>query len=462
MRATRTGIAADEALRSVLAEAAPLPAELVEAGAALGRVLAAPVAARRTLPPADCSAMDGYALRAADLAEAGPGRAVCLRVGGEVAAGGRAAPLAPGEAARIFTGAPLPQGADAVVPQEQAEALAATGEVRIAVAAPPGAHIRRAGEDVRAGDEVLPAGARLGPGQIGMLAALGRTLAAVHRRPRVALLSSGDELVEPDGDASGGRIVSSNAYALAAQCREAGALPINLGIARDNPAALTALLRAGLEADLLVSTAGVSVGDHDHVRPALAALGCRLVFWGVRVKPGYPVAFGVFDGAAADGAPGDTGAAAAGAPGDTGAAAAGAAPSADAAGAAGAAPGRRGPLVFALPGNPVSAMVSFEQLVRPVLLRMGGHRKLSRPVLRAELGETLRKSAGRLHYVRVQLSREGGRIVARSTGNQSSGALHSMTLADGLLIFPEAATELPKGSEARVQLLDPGILCEPA
>lgn len=426
----RTGIAADEALRSVLAQAAPLPAELVEAGAALGRVLAAPVAARRTLPPADCSAMDGYALRAADVANAGPGRAVCLRVSGEVAAGGRAAPLGPGEAARIFTGAPLPQGADAVVPQEQAEALAGAGQVRIAVAAPPGAHIRRAGEDVQAGDEVLPAGARLGPGQIGMLAALGRTLAAVHRRPRVALLSSGDELVEPDGDASGGRIVSSNAYALAAQCREAGALPINLGIARDDPEALAALLRAGLEADLLVSTAGVSVGDHDHVRPVLAALGCRLVFWGVRVKPGYPVAFGIFDGAP-DAAPG-------------------------------AGPGRRGPLVFALPGNPVSAMVSFEQLVRPVLLRMGGHRELSRPVLRAELGETLRKSAGRRHYVRVRLSREGGRVVARSTGNQSSGALHSMTLADGLLIFPEAATELRKGSEARVQLLDPGILCESA
>lgn len=442
----RTGIAADEALRSVLAEAAPLPAELVEAGAALGRVLAAPVAARRTLPPADCSAMDGYALRAADVAEAGPGRAVCLRVSSEVAAGGRAAPLGPGEAARIFTGAPLPRGADAVVPQEQAEALAATGQVRIAVAAPPGAHIRRAGEDVRAGEEVLAAGARLGPGPIGMLAALGRTLAAVHRRPRVALLSSGDELVEPDGDVSGGRIVSSNAYALAAQCREAGALPINLGIARDDPEALAALLRSGLEADVLVSTAGVSVGDHDHVRPVLAALGCRLVFWGVRVKPGYPVAFGIFDGA----------------PGDAGAAALGTAVGAAANAAPGAEQGRRGPLVFALPGNPVSAMVSFEQLVRPALLRMGGHRKLSRPVLRAELGETLRKSAGRLHYVRVRLSRQGGRIVARSTGNQSSGALHSMTLADGLLIFPEAATELPKGSEARVQLLDPGILCESA
>jgi len=330
-----------------------------------------------------------------------------------------------------------------VVPQEQAEALTAAGQVRIAVAAPPGAHIRRAGEDVRAGDEVLEAGARLGPGQIGMLAALGRTLAAVHRRPRVALLSSGDELVEPDGDVSGGRIVSSNAYALAAQCREAGALPINLGIARDHPEALAALLRAGLEADVLVSTAGVSVGDHDHVRPVLEALGCRLVFWGVRVKPGYPIAFGIFDGA----------------PGETGAAAPGAAHSGVSADAGA---GRRGPLVFALPGNPVSAMVSFEQLVRPVLLRMGGHRNLSRPVLRAELGETLRKSAGRLHYVRVRLSREGGRILARSTGNQSSGALHSMTLADGLLIFPEAATELPKGSKARVQLLDPGILCEPA
>jgi len=413
----RTGIEVEEARRLVLEGAAPLPAEVVATADALGRILAAPVTSGRTLPPADCSAMDGYALRADDLASASRAAPQRLRLAFEVPAGGRAPrPLGRGEAARIFTGAALPPGADSIVMQEDAEAEGS--EVAFFAAPARGEHVRTAGEDVRAGEEVLSAGTRLGPAQLGVLASLGRSVVRVHRRPRVAILSGGDELVEPDEDVAGGRIVASNAYSLAAQCAEAGALATNLGIARDTREDLERGLGAGLGADLLVSSAGVSVGDHDHVRPVLEKLGCRLVFWGVQMKPGFPLTFGRFE----DG---------------------------------------RGPLVFGLPGNPVSAMVTFELFVRPLLLRLGGRRVLTRPSVRAVLGETLRKKPGRLHFVRVTLARDGERLVATSTGNQSSGVLRSMALAQGLLVFPAGASELAAGALAEVMVLDADVLAAP-
>ena len=407
----RTGIDVAEARELVLAAAGPLPAETVTVIEAMGRVLAAGVASTRTLPPADCSAMDGYAVRQADLAGANRTAPVELAVVYEVPAGGHGPrPLRAGEAARIFTGAPVPEGADSVVRQEDTEADG--DRVRIRVEPALRENVRDAGEDVRAGEEVLAPGTVLGAGHAGMLASLGRTWVSVHRRPRVAILSGGDELVDPDGDASGGRIVASNAYSLAAQAVEAGAVTSNLGIARDTPQDLERVLRAGLDADVLVSSAGVSVGDHDHVRPVLEKIGCRLVFWGVNMKPGYPIAFGTFEEGP-------------------------------------------GPLVFGLPGNPVSAMVTFDQFVRPVLLRMGGRRRVFRPLVKAILTEALEKKAGRLHFVRVGLERQGDRVLASSTGNQSSGVLRSMTLAQGLLIFPSEATAIPAGSEVDVQLLDP-------
>lgn len=410
----RHGIPLAEAQQLVLEGAKPLPPERVPAEEALGRVLAEDVASPRTLPPADVSAMDGYAVRAADLAGAGEARPAVLPVVYEVPAGGAAPrPLAPGEAARIFTGAALPAGADTVVRQEDTRAEA--GRVAIRVAPPPAEHVRPAGEDVREGERVLAAGTPLAAAHLGMLAALGRTRIAVHRRPRVAILSSGDELVEPDArDWSGGRIVSSNGISLAAQCREAGALPVDLGIARDTPADLEAKLRAGLFADVLVSSAGVSVGDHDHVRPVLEKLGFRLVFFGILMKPGYPATLARFDGP--------------------------------------------GPAVLGLPGNPVSAMVTFEELVRPLLRRLAGHARLFRPVVSARLEEPLRKKAGRMHLVRVVLERDGEGFRARPTGTQSSGVLRSMTLAQGLLVFPAEAEALEAGEAARVQLLDPGVL----
>ncbi len=410
----RTGIEVAEARWLVLEGAAPLPAEVVASSAALGRVLAVQVVSGRTLPPADCSAMDGYAVRAADLAAATRTTPSRLPLAFEVPAGGSAPrALRPGEVARIFTGAPLPGGADSIVMQEDVEAEGA--QVCFFAAPSRGEHVRAAGEDVRAGDVVLAAGARLGPAQLGVLASLGKSVVRVHRRPHVAILSGGDELVEPDEDVAGGRIVASNAYTLAAQCAEAGATTTNLGIARDTPAELERGLAAGFGADVLVSSAGVSVGDHDHVRPVLEKLGCRLVFWGVEMKPGYPVTFGRFDEG-------------------------------------------RGPRVFGLPGNPVSAMVTFELFVRPLLLRLGGHARLGRPQLRVVLGETLRKKPGRQHYVRVMLERDGAQWVARSTGNQSSGVLRSMALAQGLLMFPAAATELAAGAGADVLVLDSDVL----
>jgi molybdopterin molybdotransferase len=288
---------------------------------------------------------------------------------------------------------------------------------RVAVFVTPEArhHIRDAGEDVGVGDRVLEPGAIVGPAEIGMLASLGRSVIAVRQRPRVSLLSGGDELVEPDGDISGGRIVSSNSYSLAAQCLEVGAEPHYLGIAADTPEDIERRITAGLGADVLVSSAGVSVGDRDYVRGVLEKLGCSLLFWGVEMKPGYPLAFGRFEG-------------------------------------------RGGPIVFGLPGNPVSAMMTFEQFVRPALRKMAGRERQHRTTLTARLAEGLRKKPGRLHFVRVALSRENGEVIARPTGNQSSGVLRSMLLASGLLIFPADASELREGDTATVQVLDEDFL----
>ena len=412
----RSDVTAAEALQLILEQTPVLGAETVDVPHALGRVLAERIDSTRRIPPADNSAMDGYAVRIRDLAGAEKSPAT-LPVAFEIAAGeGADRPLPPGAAARIFTGAPIPPGAEAVVRQEDVERVGSSVTFRRTPEAQE--NIRPAGEDVDAGDPVFASGERISPAHVGMLASLGRGFVSVRQRPRVAILSGGDELVEPDGDVSGGRIVSSNSYTIAAQCRELGAEPIYLGIARDTPDEIEARLSTGLSADVLVSSAGVSVGDRDYVRGVLEKLGCRLHFWGVRIKPGYPLAFGTFGGDS---------------------------------------PGR-GPLVFGLPGNPVSAMMTFEQFARPALRKLTGHATLHRPCLQAVLGAPLRKAAGRLHFVRVALTREGARVVARPTGNQSSGVLRSMTLAQGLVVFPAEATALAEGDEVRVQVLDEDFL----
>ena len=406
------GLPVDEAQELILSATTPLGAETIAATDAGGRVLAEPVVSTRRHPPADCSAMDGYAVRRADLSGASAARPVRLPVAFEIPAGAQPArPLEAGEAARIFTGAPVPPGADAVVRQEDTEA--SEGQVAIAVEPAPRENVRDAGEDFDVGDRLIEAGVELGAAHVGVLASIGRSVVAVVQRPVVAILSSGDELVEPDRPADGGRIVSSNSYTLAAACHEAGARPVYLGIAEDRPDSIERHLRAGLRADVLVSSAGVSVGDHDHVRAVLEKVGCRLRFWGVRMKPGYPLAFGTIEPA--------------------------------------------GTLVFGLPGNPVSAAVTFEQFVRPALRKLQGHRALFRPIVRARLASELRKQPGRLHFVRVALEARDGVWHATPTGNQSSGVLTSLVRGDGLAIFAAEAERLAAGEEVDVQILRPSF-----
>ena len=408
----REGLTVEEAQTTILGLTHPLGAETLSASQAANRVLAESIDSGRRQPPNDCSAMDGYAVRVADLRGASAESPVALPVVFEVAAGGHAArPIKAGEAARIFTGAPLPAGADAVVRQE--DTRVADADVEILVSPRSRENVRDAGEDFDVGDRLIEAGAVLGAAHLGVLASIGRSVVSVHQRPTVAILSGGNELVEPDRPADSGQIVSSNSYTLAAQCREVGAEPLYLGIAEDRPEAIEAKLCAGLRADVIVTSAGVSVGDHDHVRGVLERLGCKLHFWGVLMKPGYPLVFGVIEST--------------------------------------------GTLVFGLPGNPVSAAVTFEQFVRPALRKMIGHRSLFRPVVRARLTEKMTKNAGRLHFVRVALESRDDGLHATPTGNQSSGVLTSLIRGVGLVIFPAERENLDVGEEVDVQILEPGF-----
>ena len=408
----REGLTVEEAQSLILETTPVLGAETISASDSAGRVLVEAIVSTRRHPPADCSAMDGYAVRREDLLGVSAARPGALPVVYEVPAGGQAVrPLEAGEAARIFTGAPLPPGADAIVKQEDTDLGVDRVEVRVEPG--PREHVRDGGEDFEIGDRLIEAGSVLGPAHLGVLASVGRTIVSVHQRPRVAILSGGDELVEPDRPADTGQIVSSNSYTLAAQCREIGASPSYLGIAADTPESIEACMRAGLGADVLVSSAGVSVGDHDHVRDVLEKLGCQLRFWGVLMKPGYPLAFGVIEST--------------------------------------------GQLVFGLPGNPVSAAVTFEQFVRPALRKMMGHRAIHRPVVRATLGAGIRKRAGRLHFVRVGLEMTADGILATPTRNQSSGVLTSMIRGQGLAVIPLACESVEAGAEVDVQILDLGF-----
>ena len=411
-----------EALDRVLAGVPVLPAETVPLSLALGRVLAEPVVAGREIPPWDNSSMDGYAVRAADLRGASPANPVTLTVVGEVAAGTIAREgIGPAQAYRILTGAPLPSGSDAVVPQEEVERDG--DRVVFTRPAEPGAYVRPRGEDIRPGDRLLEPGTELRPAALGVLAALGQARVRVYQRPRVAVLSTGDELVAPDAPLGPGQIPDSNSYTLAGLAADAGAVPQPLGIARDRREELVERLRQGLDADVLVSSAGVSVGDRDFVREAIEALGARLDFWKVNMRPGKPLTFGRVGGRAggrsadrADGRVGDC-------------------------------------LFFGLPGNPVSCMVTFELFVRPVLRRLGGHRVLERPRVRAQALQRIDNPGSRPGYLRVRLEPvAGGRVGARPTGMQGSAILRSMLLADGLAVVP-GDTHILQGGEVEVILL---------
>lgn len=379
----------EEALEQILSRTPVLETESVDVTGALGRILAEPVVSRREIPPWPNSSMDGYAIRAGDTLS-GPAR---LRVVGHIAAGALPSrPIDAGEAARIFTGAPLPEGADSVVPQED---VAVEGDrVRVPGGVAKAAFVRPRGEDVRPGDHVLSPGQRLGPAEIGLLATLGHSPVRVHRRPRVAVLSTGNELADLGIEPGPGQIPNTNTYSLMAQAWEAGAEPVNLGIARDDLAAIEERVQWGRQADVLLSSAGVSVGEFDLVREALTRLGATLHLWQVSMRPGKPVTFGSL--------------------------------------------GRT--LVFGLPGNPVSAMVTFEVFVRPALLRMSGSTVLHRPRLTARALTPIRNPGHRRGYLRVRLQRRGDGFDAELTGDQGSAILRSMTLADGLAVVPGDTT----------------------
>ena len=391
-----------EARKIILEQVAVLPAEEASLMGAVGRVLAADVTMPWDLPRWDNSAMDGFAVRSADCT--GPAR---LRVTGSILAGGLPpGPVGPGEAIRIMTGAPVPPGADAIAPVEDVEESGDAIQLRAAVR--PGAHVRRRGEDLRAGEVALTAGTVVGPGEVSVIASAGRIVVPVIRQARVAILSTGDELVEPGQPVGPGQVCDSNGVALAAAVLLAGGTPIQLGIARDDRPALRELLERGLAADALVTSAGVSAGDRDLVREILDELQVRQIFWKVDIKPGRPTAFGL----------------------------------------------RGRTPVFSLPGNPVSSLLTFEQFVRPALLRMMGHRQVFRPLQPALLQEPLAKAPGRVHFVRVRLSRRAdGALLASTAGNQETGILKTLLRADGLAIVPAEQGKLEAGQVVMVQLL---------
>ncbi len=417
-----TMISIEEARARILDVIERLPAEEKALEDALGQVLAEDVISTITVPPLDNTAMDGYAVRAEDTAGASPGAPVRLRIIGEVAAGYEfAGEVAPGTAVRIMTGAPIPRGADAVVPFEETDEQPRAGSgafskaadvVGVFKAARPGANIRDAGEDVREGQVVMREGTELGPAQVGVLASVGRARVRVYRRPVVAVLSTGDELIELGHPYEAGKIYDSNAYGVAAMVREAGGIPRRLGIARDTIEALTAKVREGLDADLLITSAGVSRGDYDVVKDVLAREG-EIGFWTVRMKPGKPLAFGTF-------------------------------PAGD----------HRVPHI-GLPGNPVSSLVTFELFGRPAVFKMMGKTGWERPGLRVIVEERVANADGRRFLARAIVREEGGRHVASLTGPQGSGVLMSMALANALVVCPEDVAAIEPGQEADAIMLGP-------
>lgn len=388
-----TDIPFEEALCRILGHADPLGFETVSIHEATGRILAEEIVAPMDMPAVDNSAMDGFAVRSTECS--GP---ATLSVAGYRPAGFSGDLHAPPNCAvRIMTGAPLPEGFDAVVPLE--EVREEGGIVRIPGPVQAGGHVRRKGEDVAKGDLVLRTGTVLRPPEVSLVVSFGRIECSAYRRPRVAILATGDELVEPGGTIRPGAIVNSNSFSLAAAVREAGASPSILGIARDSLPELREKLTEGLASDVLITSAGVSMGDRDLVREALSGLGVRELFWKVRMRPGRPFAFGLH----------------------------------------GAKP------VFSLPGNPVSAMISFEMLVRPALRAMIGDPVPVKPCVNGVLEEPIRKKAGRIQFLRVRAELREGSWRVWSAGDQNTGILQTLIRGTGIAILPADRTEFRSG-----------------
>ena len=403
-RAARTTLTVDEAQGRVLARIRPLDPVEMPLLDALGSVLAADAIADRDVPPFRNSAMDGYAVRGADVQRAN----VRLRVIGSVAAGAMPqGTVGAGEAMRIMTGAPMPEGADTVVRVEDTDN--GLDAVTITRATPTATSVRRAGEDLHRGDTVVARGAILRAAEIGVLASIGRSRVSTVRRPNVAIISTGDELVDIAEVPGAGKIRDSNRYALAAAVRTAGCAAFELGIARDEASDLKHALGNAAFGDVVLTSGGVSVGDHDHVKPVVDAMGA-MDFWSIAIRPGRPLAFGELRT-------------------------------------------KRGAVpIFGLPGNPVSALLTFELFVRPALLKMAGHTKLQRPRAEARLLDRVEKPTGLRMFARGIYDAAANTV--RSTGPQGSGILRSMSLANCLIDLPETPTSAEPGETVTVILTD--------
>ena len=404
-----------EALNLILGTIDILSSEELNLFDGLGRVLAQSVTAHDSLPPFANSSMDGYAVRAEDVGGAREDRPIRLKVIGDIAAGAGILPeVIAGTAARIMTGAPLPPGADAVVPVEDTDEPWRGKErplpefVAIHRAVGPGDFTRHPGEDIRAGDIVLEKGCVLRPQEIGILAALGVGRINVIRRPRVGVLATGDELVDVASPLTPGKIRNSNGYAQTAQVAALGGVPVMLGVAGDTEAAVRERLDAGVAAgvDLLISSAGVSVGAYDVVKAVLDEVG-DVAFWRVRMRPGKPLAFGSY----------------------------------------------RGTPFLGVPGNPVSAMVSFEMFGRPAILKMAGHDKLERPRVEVTILEDI-DSDGRESYIRAVVTRDERGYLARTTGGQGSHMMTSLVKANALLVVPEGVKAIQAGTKLKALMID--------
>jgi len=396
-----------EAQKTVFEATKTLGLEKVSLLDAFGRVLGEDIIAARDNPPWDNSAMDGFAVRWEDIKqEHAITKPVALKVIEDVPAGTVATrTVGPGQAIRIMTGAPIPKGADTVVKVEETEPSENT--VKIFKEVERGSNIRPQGEDVKKGDCIIAKGTQIRPAEAGMLAILAKSFVLVYQRPRVAILSTGDELADLDERFDDDKIINSNSYGTAAAVQEAGGIPILLGIAKDQPAALKEKISHGLNADILVLSGGVSMGDYDFTKAVFKDLGAEMNFWKLAIRPGQPLAFGKI----------------------------------------------QGKLAFGLPGNPVSSMVTFEQLVRPAMLKMGGHRSYGRPVVQAAFQEKFSKRTDRRHFLRGILSRENDVLTVRTTGDQGSGILTSMVKANGLIDVPEEVERLSPGDIVNVQVL---------
>ena len=396
-----------EAQKVVLDATPVLGVEKIPILDALGRVLGEDIVAERDNPPWDNSAMDGFAVRWEDIKQGHAiQKPVTLSIIEDVPAGKMPSKtVGSGQAIRIMTGAPIPKGADTVLKVEDTEHTPES--VRVFKPEQKGSNIRPQGEDVRKGERIITKGTQIRPGEAGMLAILAKSFVFVYQRPRVAILSTGDELADLDERFSDEKIINSNSYGIAAAVQDAGGVPFLLGIARDNPAALKEKISHGLTADILVLSGGVSMGDYDFTKAVFHDLGAEMNFWKLAIKPGQPLAFGKI----------------------------------------------QGKLAFGLPGNPLSSMITFEQLVRPAMLKMSGHRSYGRPLVQAVFQEKFSKRTDRRHFLRGVLTREDGVFKVRTTGDQGSGILTSMVKANCLIDVPVEVERLNPGDLVTVQLL---------